>query len=455
MSSSFRIIQPLKRLNVTDGLEITVERWNIAHQYHRQRQNIYYQSLHQAGIVWGLGVCVIAPPVDVSPQYRKRRWVQIQPGIAIDNLGNIIVVPQPIDFYISSQVNSSLSRLIYLVINYVDPQQLKLKNTIEVAETFQIDEQIQPPQEGEIELCRIRIEGEEIILETPSDVFNPSSNTLDLRYRQQAQFKPLNLIKIAAFAGESLEDIKGLNRLLKSIKGIYPLGEGTREIHQISINNETVHDILFEHDVIYLNQRNLPKLSPEQISLLQIYLNQGGTILIQVSTDNTKIEDFKKVEKLLGNEIDRIESAKMMTNNNQKNIRKGMDYLTKILPYLETELKETQNLITTEINRISLNAQQFAQRLGVHLESWQQLSIDHPLKNEPFLFQSLPTIKQQPLQILSGIGLIIIVGNFLSIFYENNQNLSREMIRNYQELSINILYLAYRRRQMQQLLQSS
>ncbi len=59
-------IKPLERLVVNDGLLLTAQLWQQAHDYHRQRQNIYYQSLHQPGIVSGLGVCLIEPPTEIA-----------------------------------------------------------------------------------------------------------------------------------------------------------------------------------------------------------------------------------------------------------------------------------------------------------------------------------------------------------------------------------------------------
>ncbi len=37
-------------------------------------------------------------PSQVEARYRDGRWVQIQPGIAIDLAGNLIVVPTSYDF---------------------------------------------------------------------------------------------------------------------------------------------------------------------------------------------------------------------------------------------------------------------------------------------------------------------------------------------------------------------
>ena len=56
------IIAPLMRLAVRNGLLLDAERRQVAHDYHRQRQNLYYQALHLPGIVHGLAVTVIDPP---------------------------------------------------------------------------------------------------------------------------------------------------------------------------------------------------------------------------------------------------------------------------------------------------------------------------------------------------------------------------------------------------------
>ncbi|MBE9048586.1 hypothetical protein IQ255_30125 [Pleurocapsales cyanobacterium LEGE 10410] len=117
-------IEPLSRLVVRDGLLLNAERWQQAHQYHRQRQNLHYQSLHRGGIVFGLGVKAIAPPNRVPAQYRQeKRWLRIQPGMAIDNYGNPIIVTEAIDLRLTAYPQSAM---VYLVIRYVDPDNLEL-----------------------------------------------------------------------------------------------------------------------------------------------------------------------------------------------------------------------------------------------------------------------------------------------------------------------------------------
>ncbi|HAC65217.1 MAG TPA: hypothetical protein DCF68_17235 [Cyanothece sp. UBA12306] len=455
MSDLFPKIEPLKRLNVIDGLEMTSERWKIAHQYHRQRQNLYYQSLYQPGIICGLGVCIIPPPTDVSPQYHKHRWVQIQPGIAINSFGNIIVVPQPLDFYISFKLKDKNSLLIYLVISYVDPEELKLSNTVEVLETFQIDESNQPPQEGDIELCRIQLQGEEITLQSPQNVFEPTPNSLDLRYRQKAKAKPLFLVSIAILQGDATtKEIDGLNRLLRSIKPLLHSLEGNKEVIEISPNFSQQQNQTYDYDVLYLSQQQCEQLSPTDFSFIESYLRKGGIILVRISTQNTKLEELQFLENQLSIEIEKIRNFRPSTID-EKNNKKKINYFEQMYPLLTDELTKIKSTVREEISSISSSVKQFAQKLDISLESWEQLSSNHPLKNEPFLFQSLPTINKQKLQILGGESIIVIIGDIFSVFTsDNNPSLSREVIRTNQELMINILHFGHRKKQMQQNLQS-
>ena len=62
-------IQPLTRLNVKDSLRINSDRWQLAHDYHRNRQNLIHQLLWEPGIVFGLGVKPISPPEQVKQQF--------------------------------------------------------------------------------------------------------------------------------------------------------------------------------------------------------------------------------------------------------------------------------------------------------------------------------------------------------------------------------------------------
>jgi hypothetical protein len=89
------------------------------------------------------------------------------------------------------------------------------------------------------------------------------------------------------------------------------------------------------------------------------------------------------------------------------------------------------------------------------LESLERLNRNHPLRTQPFLFSALPTIEEQPTQILMGGGIIFAIGNLSSAWgLDEELSLPRETIRTAQEMGINILHFAWRRRQMMQAIQT-
>jgi hypothetical protein len=180
MSQSFPPppVQPLEQLHVKDGLMINAERWRRAHDYHQQRQSMVYQALNQPGIVTGLGIHLVSAPADVPAKYRDRRWLEIQPGLAIDLAGNLIVVPHPVVFRISAGEMLEKETLdVYLTISHVDPKSLVRREQPEIIqETFRIDETTQAPTGFELEVCRIQLKPGEVELRQPEDVLSPGLN---------------------------------------------------------------------------------------------------------------------------------------------------------------------------------------------------------------------------------------------------------------------------------------
>jgi uncharacterized protein YdcH (DUF465 family) len=121
---------------------------------------------------------------------------------------------------------------------------------------------------------------------------------------------------------------------------------------------------------------------------------------------------------------------------------------------LKTELASVKTELDEKIDHVSVLLKDFAQRLGMSLESLERLNRNHPLRTQPFLFSALPTIEEQPTQILIGGGIIFAIGNLSSAWGLNEElSLPRETIRTAQEMGINILHFAWRRRQMMQALQ--
>jgi Domain of unknown function (DUF4159) len=398
-------IDPFELLHIYDGLMMNRKRWLLAHDYHRRRQNVHYQSLNQPGIVCGLGVRLIDPPTEVSAQFRDRRWLEIQPGIAIDVEGNPIVVDDAIDrkYRIRTETPVTGTLTVYLVVSYVEPDNPERQQNTEVLrEWFRFDERTHPPSAKEIELCRIKLQPGTVKLENPTDVLFPEFNQLDLRYRIQAQARPQAVVKVAQMKQKETDDWyntarqnlsdryrENLSFLIQSVAALYPQLQAETEIGQVSL--QTPKSVA-PYDLLYLADWQIVELDEAEIYTLKTYLKTGGIILMDSPTNNESL-------------VDRIDE-----------------------------------IVTQE--------------LETDLQSWQELSRNHPLRTQPFLFASLPNINQSPIQLWQGGGIILVTGDLSNAWgLDDELSLNRNDIRTAQELGINFLHFALRRRQMVQLLQ--
>ncbi len=378
-------INPFQRLQASDGLLINAERWRRAHEYHRQRQNTHYQSLNQPGTVCGLGVRDIPAPSTVKAEYRDGRWVQIQPGIAIDLVGNLIVVPNTIDFRIATQVPDAEPVTVYLVLSYVDPDQLRRDDQSDfIQETFRLDEKRQRPEALEVELCRILLQPGPVSISAPSDVFFPGYNNIDLRYRTQAQARPQAIVRMAQVTHSDTEYSRSffnLSYLLQSVEPLYPSLRGADEVGQVALE-----DNLQEYDLLYLTGKQALSVNSREFEVLKSFLDKGGVLLVDAPPDGSALAD---------------------------------------------------------------SIGQLAQQMETPSKPLEELRRNHPLRTKPFLFAALPMVNQQSIQISIRGGIILIVGDLAAAWGPDQAlTLSRISIRTAQELGINILQYAWRRRQL-------
>ncbi|MBD1909340.1 DUF4159 domain-containing protein [Leptolyngbya sp. FACHB-16] len=388
-------IKPLERLNVYDSLMINAQRWSLAHAYHRQRQNVHYQSLNQPGIVCGLGITIIDPPDSTESRFRDQRWIEIQPGIAIDVEGNVIIVDEAVDrtYRIAAKPPIAGSITVYVVVSYVEPEAPSYQPHSEVLrEQFRFDQKTTPPKDHEIELCRIQLSNNFIQIERPDDVLFPVQNQLDMSHRLQAQTKPIATAHLAQIKPQSTE--AGVSKgqavtfLARSTSALYPSLQGIAAPNVLSLQAEAIAP----YDLLLLDADHVSELSGTEQDVLSEYLTQGGMVLIELLDTN------------------------------------------------EFAIANFQNWIEHSFQTA--------------LESWHELSNDHPVRSHPFLFAALPEVDQTSIQVWCGGGIIFVAGGLSSAWAPDVQGMrSRNDIRTAQEFGINLLHFAWRRRHLTQLLQ--
>jgi len=443
-------IQPFERLQVSDGLMINSERWRLAHEYHQQRQNVQFQSLFLPGIICGLGVAPIAAPADLPAKFRDGRWVQIQPGIAIDLNGNFIVVPTPLDFRISTSAYNQDIETVYLVLSYVDPAKLKRAASNEVlVETFRVNEKTDLPVDTDIEICRIAIAQGMLEIQKPADIFAPKISELDMRHRLQAKLRPQNTIRIAHFhnggghpnlAITISENFRFLGQALKSLGSSLSLAN---QIDKLDLQAELTPEQLLPYHLIYLHSSQVSNLNEATQLSLREYVSNGGSIFLEAAIGNTKLENLLAIQyelqsakaKLQQNAVSQFEQF----NGN------GSDYAN-----MQAEVQSEIDAIAIEVQA---QIDEFFATIRGYLPlensmlNFNQLERSHPLKTEPHLFANLPVMVDHPIQVLTGGGILVVLGSLSAIWggQIDGQDITRENIRTFQELGMNILNYAAQR----------
>ncbi len=445
---------PLQRLQVSDGLLVTAERWQVAHQYHRQRQNLHFQAFHQGGIVSGLGVCPTVAPAQVANAYRDGRWLQVQPGVAMDDQGNPIVVPDPVTYRIAAQPTTD-PLLVYLVLKFVDPDQLEPRTgTHVVQETFRLEEKVAPPEGSEIELCRLVLLPGDAPITLPQNGFAPVANELDWRYRPRAQARPqgsltLGYLTLTAQAKPEMEI--ALHGLVAALPGLYPALRG--EVHPVPLGLRqglalTVTDMQ-PYDLLHLAAAAARGLTEAEIDLLRAYGQGGGTLLIEISASESSLAEifqvWAEVMKVLSASATGVDPAMVapLCHEAAELERCLALEITQHLPALAAWVGPSQLRSGAKRDTVAPGADPSP--------DWPlagRLTAQHPLRQQPFTFSQNLMIHQQPLALFHWGGVVVAVGDLTGLWGgPKTQFMPRDSLRSAQELGINLLHLAWQRRQ--------
>ena len=90
-----------------------------------------------------------------------------------------------------------------------------------------------------------------------------------------------------------------------------------------------------------------------------------------------------------------------------------------------------------------------AEKLQIPLKVSTELRRDHSLRTRPFLFAGLPIVNQKVIEIVTGGGIILTIGDLASAWgLDKELKMPRLAIRTAQEFGINIVNYAWKRRQL-------
>ncbi len=261
---------PTKRIKPVDGMAVTAEVWEEAHEYHRQSQGIYALFSHGPGIITGLNVIASDPP-DTS--------VYILPGIAVDPAGQTIVLPQPVAYDIGHEMEG----LLYLLLSYgesrpkADGGRKKEEGSpLYIHAEFSISARTALPDTPWVELARVRRSSREAPFLNAKNPAQPDSNEIDLRFRREVG-APQEVNIAVSYLGQVTDKKQGLgaNYLAQALNR---LGQ-----YQVSVEDDVpIGPGIVTNTLVYLVGQGSFELAAGVMNGLRNYVQRGkGTLFIE------------------------------------------------------------------------------------------------------------------------------------------------------------------------------
>lgn len=190
------VVQGFKRINFFKGFLTTEKDWNDAERYHIDKRRLHNKMLHSPGIVYGY-----QGDLRVMARARGDLAVEVQPGYAIDGMGNDLMIWDATIRNINLE-EFKLPQTIYIVLRYYEEltdfiaykENLEYKGHRRVLESCKIElSQTEPDIGREVELARIYLEKGANRIRDARDPMNPAANEIDMRYVQRGGLAGSNL----------------------------------------------------------------------------------------------------------------------------------------------------------------------------------------------------------------------------------------------------------------------
>lgn len=273
---------PAKRIKPFDGMAITAAVWDEAHDYHRRSAGLHALFSHGAGILTGLEV-IASDPADTA--------VYILPGIAIDPLGQTIILPQPVAY----DVGHEMEGLFHLVLSYGESSpktgsgsQLDGAPTY-IHNEFSISAQVTLTGAPGVELARVRRSSRESVLVNAADPVFPALDEIDLRYRREVGASPE--VKIAtSYLGKVTDPRHGRGAAYMA-QTLNHMGH-----YRVTVeDNATIGPEIVSNTLIYLVGQGDFELSDTVMTGLRNYVQRGKGTLFLESVDKKAEASFMKM----------------------------------------------------------------------------------------------------------------------------------------------------------------
>jgi len=279
-TSSLKLF-PTRQVKPFDGMSITAEIWDQAHEEHRQMLRAHNLVSHGGGIITGLEVVANDPP---------DQYVFISPGVAVDPVGNVIVVAEPVAYDFESTAPGPL----YLLLGLGESEVGGVGNEAKYSQSeYVIAARTSLPRRPSVELARVTLSAAGMAIQNAGDPLHPAADSLDLRYRSHvgpAQVQNVNVL-VTGLENDEADLLKGWDQLGKFSQMVSK--------YQIIVDGEEqLPQDLGNYDLVYLGGKGNYSLSASQAKSLASFVEMGGTLMVEPVSDSAQDACQKMLKKL-------------------------------------------------------------------------------------------------------------------------------------------------------------
>ena len=258
---------PTRRIKATDGMAVTADVWEEAHNYHRQHLELHALLSHGAGLASGLQVVANDPP-DTA--------VYIRPGVAVDPSGRTIVLNEPLTY----EVGAGEGRL-FLVISYGESH-ARSSNGLDaegapmyVQSQFSVEATSVLPPGPHVELARLMRTRRGAVITDAQDANAPAGNELDLRFRRSSAAVSAGPASVALvqLGGSGAHHGRGAQALARGLRA---------NNRAVWVDDSAPVDAgLSGYTLVYLVGHDTFQLSANEMNALYGLLQSGGTLVAE------------------------------------------------------------------------------------------------------------------------------------------------------------------------------
>jgi hypothetical protein len=270
-------IFPNKRIRAIDGMAVTAEVWEEAHDYHRQLIRLHSVLQHGAGIISGLEV-IASEPADNS--------IYLMPGLAVDSIGQPVVVPEPRSY----DLGKADGRL-YLIVSFGESRPLSPGSRVQedaplyVQSQYSLEAVEALPPTPHVELARIWRRDPTAPITVAKDPNHPRSNEIDLRFRHIVghEEKPSASVGVISLRGtDGARHGEGMANVAASIR-LSGIG------NVIVDRGVPLAGDLSPYDMLYIVGRDQVQFTNDEMTAVYDYWQAGGVIFYEGCRRNLSV----------------------------------------------------------------------------------------------------------------------------------------------------------------------